>query len=327
MTEPDVTICIPAWQAESFIDRTLSCARSQTHSRLRIVVSVDQSDDATVAICRAHAGEDSRIEVFAQPERLGWSENANFLLDRVETEFYFLYFHDDIIEPTYTERLRRALMDHPEAKSAHCDLQHFGMMDHVAPGATYSGSADRRMVQFLVAPVKGAPLRSMTRTELVGRGLCFPAIGENGPWRCYPFVLQLFGEGNAVGVPEILYRRWMREGSMTKSWQPREMATLIEGQRESARLCLQILERYGDPAERELTRFCVYVFHLTPIRTRELNMPRQPPVDPAVISPAFADCADYGLPDSLVEQPPDFQEWVRAAYRELQRLERAQVAC
>ena len=53
--EAEVTVCIPAWQAEPFIDRTLGCARKQTHSRLRILVSIDASDDATAEICQAHA--------------------------------------------------------------------------------------------------------------------------------------------------------------------------------------------------------------------------------------------------------------------------------
>ena len=48
---PDVTICIPAWQAADFIERTLRCARSQTYEDIHILVSVDQCEDATVEIC------------------------------------------------------------------------------------------------------------------------------------------------------------------------------------------------------------------------------------------------------------------------------------
>ena len=38
-----VSVCIPAWRAAEFIDRTLRCARAQTHDALRIVVSIDLS--------------------------------------------------------------------------------------------------------------------------------------------------------------------------------------------------------------------------------------------------------------------------------------------
>ena len=42
-----VTVCIPAYQAEAFIDRTLRCARAQTHEAQRILVAIDRSEDGT----------------------------------------------------------------------------------------------------------------------------------------------------------------------------------------------------------------------------------------------------------------------------------------
>ncbi|NNC42690.1 MAG: glycosyltransferase family 2 protein, partial [Acidimicrobiia bacterium] len=93
---PQVTVCIPTYQSESFIERTLGHASTQTHQNLRILVSVDQSEDATEEICRRYAAADSRFEVYAHESRLGWAHNLNFLLDKVESEFFFIYFHDDI---------------------------------------------------------------------------------------------------------------------------------------------------------------------------------------------------------------------------------------
>ena len=74
-----VSVCIPAYQAESFIDRTLHCAREQTYELQRIIVSIDASDDKTEEMCRSHAGDDNRIEVHAHTERLGWVDNINYL--------------------------------------------------------------------------------------------------------------------------------------------------------------------------------------------------------------------------------------------------------
>ena len=118
---PLVSVCIPAYQAESFIDRTLDCARSQTHENLQIIVSVDASDDATVDRCRSHALGDNRVTVIEQVSRLGWSQNVNAALEAVRGEYFFVYFHDDLIEPTYVERLLRALEARPDAATAHCD--------------------------------------------------------------------------------------------------------------------------------------------------------------------------------------------------------------
>src|SRR4051794_22831388 len=140
MSVAGVTICIPTWQAEPFIERTLMCARAQTHKNVRILVSIDHSTDGTEDICRRQAEKDSRLDIRVQKERVGWSENFNFLLDQVDTEFCFLYFHDDIIEPTYTERLRKELVDHPDAQSAHCDIAWFGDAQEMHPGIDYEGT-------------------------------------------------------------------------------------------------------------------------------------------------------------------------------------------
>lgn len=99
MAPARVNVCIPAYEAEEFIDRTLRCARAQTFEDIRILVSIDVSADDTEGVCRTHAAEDERVEVLAQPRRLGWAGNVNFLLERAGGEFAFLYFHDDLIEP------------------------------------------------------------------------------------------------------------------------------------------------------------------------------------------------------------------------------------
>ena len=55
MSDARVSVCIPAYEAEEFIDRTLRCARAQTLQDIRILVSIDVSGDDTESVCRAHA--------------------------------------------------------------------------------------------------------------------------------------------------------------------------------------------------------------------------------------------------------------------------------
>src|SRR3954468_3585309 len=238
---PDITICVPTWQAENFIDRTLRCARSQTYADIRILVSVDRCEDRTAEICREHAREDDRVEVIVQPERLGWSRNANALLDQVETDLFFLYFHDDVLEPTYVEKLRAVLNAEPAAISAHCDLKHFGDNEEFHPGVRYDGPAAHRMLRWLLSPVKGTTLRSLTRLSALQAGLRFPEVGGDGFWRAHPYHLMLAGLGPAVHVPEVLYWRWKREGSLTKTWRPAALETLVTGLRDSADVCLRFV--------------------------------------------------------------------------------------
>jgi glycosyltransferase involved in cell wall biosynthesis len=315
----DVTICIPAWQAEPFIARTLDCARAQTHRDVRILVSIDRSDDATEAICRAAAQGDARIDVVAQPERLGWSANANWLLRAVDTPWFFLYFHDDEIAPVYVERLLAALRARPDATSAHCDLEKYGRQSLVERGTAYDGRAAERLVAYLAEETKGPLLRGLLRSELAKGGLCFPEIAGSGNWRVPPFAMRVLAEGPSVYVPEILYRRWMREGSLTATWNPATAEELLEGQRRCIELCLAEIDAAdATPAERAVARFALAVRMLIRTRTSERLLPLEALIDRAAIAPL---CADLQPPGDLWMLEPALAAAVRSAWERLLELE------
>jgi Flp pilus assembly protein TadD len=319
MTKPDVTICIPAWQAEAFIARTLDCASTQTHSDVRILVSIDRSDDDTESICRAAAEQDRRIEVISQPERLGWSENVNALLRRVDTPYFFLYFHDDIIEPDYTETLLQVLRQDPGAMSAHCDLEKFDRQQHIERGTDYRGSAATRLMTYLSEEVKGPLLRGLIRSEVIAQGLCFPPIAGNGNWRVPPFAMRLLAAGPARYIPRILYRRWMREGSMTTQWQPDSREALVEGQRACTELCLGIIDGIdAGEAQKAAVRFCLYVRMMNRTRRAERRLGRDQLIQPAELSPAFEGIT---MPVELAQFDQPAQDMVLQAYAELLMLE------
>lgn len=319
----DVTVCIPAWHAEPFIARTLACARAQTHRDVRILVSIDRCDDATEAICRAVAQGDARIDVVAQRERLGWSENANWLLRAVDTPWFFLYFHDDEIEPVYVERLLAALRARPDAMSAHCDLEKVGNESLVERGTSYDGRAAARLVAYLAEDTKGPLLRGLMRSELAKGGLCFPEIAGNGNWRVPPFAMRVLAEGPSLHVPEVLYRRWMRDGSMTTTWNPAIAAELLEGQRRCIELCLAEIDAIdATPAERAVARFCLGVRMLIRTRTSERRLALDALIERAAVAPL---CADLRLPGDLSAFEPVLAAAVRMSWQRLLELE-AQIA-
>lgn len=314
---PDVTVCIPAWQAAGFIDRTLACARAQTHASVRIVVSVDLGDDDTAARCQHHAREDERIEVLVQPRRLGWADNTNAALDRVETEFFCLYFHDDILRPDFVARLLGQLRADPEAVAAYCDVREFGDRQDLVTGTPYPGPAVDRVLKML-GPQRGAPLRALTRSRLLDGGLRFPAVPGQGFWRWYPYLVKLAAAGPLLHVPEALYERWIRTDGLTGSWQRVSREALVEGQRASLAICLDEIDRAAaDPGERALLRYALYLFTMAWTRRAELAGGFTTPLPAGDLAPAFADIAApvrEGLPGHL-------RSWLEAGETDLQNAE------
>lgn len=260
-----MTVCIPAFQAAAFIDQTLHCARGQTYEAQRIAVSIDLSEDDTEEICRSHAREDDRVEIHAHRERLGWVNNVNHLLEAVRTEFSFIYFHDDLIDPTYSEQLVGALRQRPDAGSAHCDVVLDGPGgDRPRRGCTYDGSAAVRLLTYLVNPDRGALLRSMVRRDAAAGALRMSVEAA-------VYEMALVAAGPAVWVAEPLYRRFdRRSGGLTDGWGRFPFERLVDGCRSNAVKAQALIEdMQPSPAARELLEFGLAVYMTNRLRTLE----------------------------------------------------------
>lgn len=95
---PDVTLIIPVFNNEPFLDESLSSARAQEGVSLEIIVIDDGSTDASLSKIRAHAEHDPRIIVIGQPNQ-GVSAARNAGLDRASGKWVAFLDGDDWIAP------------------------------------------------------------------------------------------------------------------------------------------------------------------------------------------------------------------------------------
>jgi hypothetical protein len=310
--DPVVTVCVPAYQAADFIDRTLRCAREQTYGDLRIAVSIDRSDDGTEDICRAHQREDDRVEVHAHRDRLGWVENVNHLLASVQTELSFIYFHDDLIDATYVEKLVEALRRRPDAASAHCDV----LLDRpagesVRPGCPYDGSAAERLLTHFVNPKRGALLRSMVRRSS-------PAGELRMSLQAAHYEMELVAAGPAVHVPEALYRRIdQRSGGLTDGWSRRPFDHFLHGCRYNAAMARELIEDlHPSDEERDLLEFGLAVYMAKRLRALERTYGAEAPTPlEEVLGPG----AGVRLPDAVERLPEGLADLCRTAHQQVSR--------
>jgi hypothetical protein len=240
-------------------------------------------------------------------------------LSKVATDFFFIYFHDDVILPTYTERLLAALRDRPDAASVHCDMGHFGASQHVSIGHCYSGSTAQRLVEFLVVPSRGSPLRSLTRTAMMEPHFGLPTDG-GGFWANEPYLMSLLVAGPALHVPEVLYQRWdKRDGGLTESWRRYTFEQVVTGYRGYLRAALMVLDRAAlTPAELDVLVFCLYIRTMARVRVAEQGHAVLTATRPEDLHPRFA---DMSRPDGLDAFGPQIQEWILGHYQYLLRLE------
>ena len=99
MKQPLVTVVIPAFNAERFLERTLQSALGQTHEQLEVIVVDDGSTDATKSIAERFAQRDSRLKVFSVANG-GVASARNLGLHEGKGEFVAFLDSDDLWHPT-----------------------------------------------------------------------------------------------------------------------------------------------------------------------------------------------------------------------------------
>jgi len=76
-SNPLVSVIMPVYNCETFIDEAISSIVNQTYENLEIIVIDDNSYDGTIEKLRLWQNQDSRIQLFINETNLGISKNLN----------------------------------------------------------------------------------------------------------------------------------------------------------------------------------------------------------------------------------------------------------
>ena len=116
MNEPLVTVIVPVYNVERWLEQCLESVASQTYTHLEIIVVDDGSTDGSATLCDQWAERDSRIKVIHKPNG-GLSDARNAALDVAQGEFITFVDSDDFVDVRCVELLLNALNDNPN-----CDI-------------------------------------------------------------------------------------------------------------------------------------------------------------------------------------------------------------
>ena len=110
MDKIKVSILVPAYHVEAYLDECLQSLLSQTLKEVEIVVVDDASSDRTATIAEQYAASDSRIRVIRLPEHQGVSHARNACLAEAQGEYLSFVDSDDTISSTAMEELYHRAM-------------------------------------------------------------------------------------------------------------------------------------------------------------------------------------------------------------------------
>lgn len=99
-----VSIIIPVYNMESYIESGVGCITGQTYENLEVIIIDDGSTDGTYLKCLAEADKDRRIAVFSKNNE-GPAAARNLALRKATGEYVYFFDMDDYLEPDAIETL------------------------------------------------------------------------------------------------------------------------------------------------------------------------------------------------------------------------------
>ncbi|WP_243388717.1 glycosyltransferase family 2 protein [Bifidobacterium scaligerum] len=224
--EPLVSIIIPVYKVERFLDACVASVAAQTYTNLEILLVDDGSPDSCPAMCDAWARKDPRVRVIHKPNG-GLSDARNAGIAQATGSYIYFADSDDTVAPTLVEDCLAALRDYD------ADLVMFQfdtISENGKPLLSNYRHNDFSEVQILT-PVE--TIKKQVRAEIDGYFWAFlaPASTYQSTGFSFPVgrkiedlsrICNVIGEATrVVRIPKVLYHYRMREGSITATLDPK----------------------------------------------------------------------------------------------------------
>lgn len=111
-----VTIAIPAYDAEAFIEDTINSIIQQTYPIDEIIICDDCSNDNTILRVNEFI-ENTKFEnirLIENEYNLGYQKNWNICLETATSDFVLLLHDDDLLKPDTIEKQIQFFQNHPD---------------------------------------------------------------------------------------------------------------------------------------------------------------------------------------------------------------------
>lgn len=92
-----VSVVVPIYNVEKYLNRCLDSILSQTYSNIEIILVDDESKDSSSTICERYAKQDNRIKVYHKKNG-GLSSARNFGINKAKGDWLYFIDGDDWID-------------------------------------------------------------------------------------------------------------------------------------------------------------------------------------------------------------------------------------
>lgn len=208
--EPElVSVIIPTYNSEKFIEKTVLSALNQTYSNLEIIVVDDCSQDSTCSVVKALSGRDDRIKCLFQEKNHGAAVARNLGIKHAKGRYIAFLDSDDTWIPEKIEKQIEALEKGKPFVYCAYDFvdgngKNIGCKTKIKAEVTYN---DELVKTYISTPTVIYDREFFNDPEMPLR-----RTGQD-----YAFWLLLLREASAYGIDEALVHVTRREGSLSKN--------------------------------------------------------------------------------------------------------------
>ena len=113
--QPRVTIIVPCFNAELWIEKCVSSALSQTYENIEVIVIDNESTDNSLSVIERLAVENTRLIIGTAPNiyKYSWEEPVQEALKLSSGDYITILGADDYINPEYVENFMKYVLVDP----------------------------------------------------------------------------------------------------------------------------------------------------------------------------------------------------------------------
>lgn len=214
MGVPEISVIVPVYKVEPYLERCVQSVRNQTFRDFELILVDDESPDRCGEMCDAFARQDDRIRVLHKKND-GLSEARNAGMDLARGRYVCFVDSDDFIDPEMLQVLHNLAQKH-RAEIAIC-----GVRDCYEGGVYEQDPVEEELVisgvEALGLTLEGKKLPGSVCTKLILRELAQKNRFLKG--RTYEDAFYtpqlLLGAKVVAATTRSLYSYWHRADSIT----------------------------------------------------------------------------------------------------------------
>lgn len=162
-----VSIGLPVYNGERFIERALNSLLAQSFKDFELIISDNASTDCTEKICRKYKKRHKRIKYIRHLTNMGAENNFKFVLERAKAKYFMWAAADDLWEKNFISENFHFLENNKDFVGSISNSQCHSGETGVTAGSTKIEDNDKinRIYRFLKYPAYNSRFYSLFRCK------------------------------------------------------------------------------------------------------------------------------------------------------------------